>query len=56
MEVIAVTSDRICDDETCVFHLGEAFVMRLVSLLALMLHNQKLSRFTSFISFFGQAT
>jgi len=56
MEVIAVTSDRIRDDETSACHLGEAFVMRLVSLLALMLHSQKLYRFTSCISFLRQAT
>ena len=40
MEVIALTSDHMCDDGTCACYLGEAFVMRLVSVLALILHSQ----------------
>jgi hypothetical protein len=40
MEVIAVTSDHICDDGTCPCHRREDFVMRLVSVLVLILHSQ----------------
>ena len=35
-----MTSDHICDGGTCACYLGEAYVMRLVSVLALILHSQ----------------